>query len=95
MSTKLNETKTHHDTFDLSKLLSGPNQLNMLHINIRSIRQNFTKLLLLIEGLNGKNAALDIIILTETFKVEDTKIITLTVITCIIMRPHIIKMMEL
>lgn len=65
------ETIVYRDAETLKNHLQKINQISILHLNIRSIRQNFTELLLLLESLRNNENCIDIIILTETFQIEN------------------------
>lgn len=53
----------------VSKLFNGDKKLNILHFNIRSLRRNFEELLIYINEIGVGN--LDVIVLSETFVIEE------------------------
>lgn len=56
---------------DVWEILDGGSKLNIIHLNIRSIRKNFDELLIYLEELKIEN--IDIIILSETWKIDEVK----------------------
>lgn len=70
---------------DVRKIIEGDNKLNIIHLNIRSLRKNFDELIIYLDELKIENV--DIIILSETWQIAIYMVMIYT-----IMNPISIKM---
>lgn len=64
------DTLTARDIDECNECMRVKNGLNVFHTNIRSVAKNFDELQMCLEQFTG---SFQIIVLTETFQVEDTK----------------------
>lgn len=56
---------------DVRKIIEGDNKLNIMHLNIRSLRKNFDELIIYLDELKIENV--DIIILSETWQIDEVR----------------------
>lgn len=71
MNDNENDTKIILNSKNLKLRHNNNNQLNIMHLNIRSLKKNYTELLLQVEALRKEENDIHVIILTETFIIDD------------------------